>query len=719
MARLLAMIEPAVHWTAPRLAEGSVQGVLIIALVWAICRCGRGLRPGVRTALWWLASLRLVLSFLPLPALALPVLPAVPVANHAAVQPEPDQDLVSLPLAAEPSPELTAPVLPAYGGATDAGPAARPAASNNWLDAILGIWFIVVAAHVLRVVVAHRCLARLMAHATPVSDAAMADVRALASRLGLRHTPMVAVTDGVASPQVAGVWRPTVLLPEGFASRVTPDEWRMALGHELMHLRRRDLLLGWVPAIAERLFFFHPLAHLASEQYLLAREAACDAAVVHALNVEAHDYGRMLVRLGVSRATPGFAVSGASPTSSLLRRRLEMLQHVTTSTGTSRAYWILLAAALVVIPFHLTARAAETSRVEAPPPVVVAAPEQPLVTSSLATIERIETAASPSDTRAVRKTSQVDAAPRAAAAAPPAQTQTPTAADSEPLEDLLKQLKASARAGDTSDQQPLAADLARLQEQLRAAIEAQVANAKHQLSQIDWSELEKQLAEARSSIPAIVSAATQAAATAAEQVQRAAQQEELKALSAQLDALKKNLEALQANPANRATSDATRELKIQLKTLEARMKALEAAQRGVARGVNRNYPTEQFLASQVEATKARIQALEAQRRALPPNSTTSNDQIDEQLKAANLMLQQLQTRQQAAIAARSAASDSAGQGLPPSPPNLQATVAREQANVDRQKRAVEEAQRRLAEAEARLRESQDRLKQQNPQNPPR
>jgi hypothetical protein len=150
------------------------------------------------------------------------------------------------------------------------------------------------------------------------------------------------------------------------------------------------------------------------------------------------------------------------------------------------------------------------------------------------------------------------------------------------------------------------------------------------------------------------------------------------------------------------------------------MKALEAGQRGAAHGVNRGrYPTEQFLASQVEATKARIQALEAQRRALPPNSTTSTDQIDEQLKAANLLLQQLQARQQAAIAARSAAGDSAPQGLRPLPPNLQATVAREQANVDRQKRAVEEAQRRLAEAEARLRESQERLKQQNPQNPPR
>jgi hypothetical protein len=41
---------------------------------------------------------------------------------------------------------------------------------------------------------------------------------------------------------------------------LTPNESSMALAHELAHLRRGDLWLGWLPAIAQRLFFFHPLA---------------------------------------------------------------------------------------------------------------------------------------------------------------------------------------------------------------------------------------------------------------------------------------------------------------------------------------------------------------------------------------------------------------------------------------------------------------------------
>ena len=75
----------------------------------------------------------------------------------------------------------------------------------------------------------------------------------------------------------------------------------MALAHELMHVRRRDVLLGCIPALAERLYFFHPLARLAAREYVIAREAACDAAVVRALDVPADDYGRLLLRLGVTR----------------------------------------------------------------------------------------------------------------------------------------------------------------------------------------------------------------------------------------------------------------------------------------------------------------------------------------------------------------------------------------------------------------------------------
>ena len=77
-----------------------------------------------------------------------------------------------------------------------------------------------------------------------------------------------------------GPREPVVLIPRSGLERLTPAEVSMTLCHELVHLRRNDLWLGWVPALAHRIFFFHPLAALAAREYAIAREAACDAEVL-------------------------------------------------------------------------------------------------------------------------------------------------------------------------------------------------------------------------------------------------------------------------------------------------------------------------------------------------------------------------------------------------------------------------------------------------------
>jgi hypothetical protein len=59
---------------------------------------------------------------------------------------------------------------------------------------------------------------------------------------------------------VTGLLRPVVLLPSHRFGTLTGREQQMVLCHELAHLERADLWFGCVPALAERVFFFHPLA---------------------------------------------------------------------------------------------------------------------------------------------------------------------------------------------------------------------------------------------------------------------------------------------------------------------------------------------------------------------------------------------------------------------------------------------------------------------------
>jgi bla regulator protein blaR1 len=182
---------------------------------------------------------------------------------------------------------------------------------------------------------------------------------------------------------VTGLWRPLVLLPTG--QTLTPEELSMALAHELAHLRRGDLWLGWIPAIAQRLFFFHPLVRWAMREYAVYREAACDAQVVQRNHAAPQSYGHLLLRLGVAHPVQA-SLAGASTTFQSLKRRLLLLQHSMNDTTPRAPGWLLVAViALVgILPYRVTAsNSVQISTTDAaqvaipPPPPAPPAPSAP------------------------------------------------------------------------------------------------------------------------------------------------------------------------------------------------------------------------------------------------------------------------------------------------------------------------------------------------------
>ena len=156
---------------------------------------------------------------------------------------------------------------------------------------------------------------------------------------------------------VTGILRPTILLPSRRWASLSASQQEMAICHELLHIGRGDLWLGLVPLVAERIFFFHPLAHVAAREYVVAREAACDAAVLRVLEAEPRDYGRLLVTLGVAPLPGGVAASGAAHSFSSLKRRIGMLDHGSPSVTVRLAGWVLAAAAVAaLVPLTLVER---------------------------------------------------------------------------------------------------------------------------------------------------------------------------------------------------------------------------------------------------------------------------------------------------------------------------------------------------------------------------
>lgn len=354
-----------------RLAWTSAQAVLLIATVWLICRLLPRLSSARRCALWWLVGLQLIVGL----CWSSPV-------HLALLTPAASADAVVERISVSPHPQAVGDT--ARGRRPDANPASTAVASHGWTahwrQVLLSLWLAVLIAQCLLAIRQWRAARRVLSESRPPDQTLQQECERQARKAGLRKAPAVRLSAAIRSPQVTGLWHPIVLLPAD--QRLTPSELVMALSHEMAHLRRGDLWLGWIPVIAQRLFFFHPWVIWAAREYALHREAACDEHVLDQAGTEPHAYGQLLLRLGVARP-PHAGLAGASPTFQNLKRRLLMLQQNNKPSRRSGPAWLLIAliAFIGVLPYRVTAGSADPtgshSRVPAPPPIPPAPPVQP------------------------------------------------------------------------------------------------------------------------------------------------------------------------------------------------------------------------------------------------------------------------------------------------------------------------------------------------------
>jgi bla regulator protein blaR1 len=294
------------------LGRASLQGSLLILGIWVLVRSCPRLPTFWQCWLWWLACLKLALALVWIAPLRLPILPAEPVVVVKTVA-------VSLRPGAPPA-------SPASDVSAFAPSRSSPPTPFPWRPLLAGVWGAGLLFQILRTARDFGRVRRILRRSEPVSTASVAELFAqLRKALGIRKVDLRNSSE-VQTPQVLGLFRPVVLLPYPRVERLDRQELTMALCHELLHVRRRDLWYGWVPVLARRLFFFHPLATLACREYTLAREAACDAEVVRVLDATPRIYGRLLLRWGVKPQPSRLAAAGAASSFVMLKRRIQMLQ---------------------------------------------------------------------------------------------------------------------------------------------------------------------------------------------------------------------------------------------------------------------------------------------------------------------------------------------------------------------------------------------------------
>ncbi|MDH1390668.1 M56 family metallopeptidase, partial [Stenotrophomonas sp. GD03701] len=340
-----------------RLGWTSLQTVLLVALVYGLCRALPSLSAATRCRLWWLVSLQAVLGLFWSQPLQLAWLPAPQAVAMTATEVVTE---TLHPLA----PQASAQVLAAMPM-----PAADVPAVAWWAIALAALWLSGVLLMALRTFGEWRRCRALLAAAYPCEDQALVQALQLASDAhGVRPAPRLWMSTQVDSPQLVGPFRPVLLLPAG-DNALQGDALDLALTHELQHLQRRDLQWGLLPALAQHLFFFHPLLRLSVREYAQAREEAVDAAVVGQHGASRQAYGRLLLQLGVA-PQPHLGVASAAPSTTSLKRRLLSLQ---SHRSCPRLLAMALTAAVVVVgvaPMRLVA-----APVPPAPPAPPAAPK--------------------------------------------------------------------------------------------------------------------------------------------------------------------------------------------------------------------------------------------------------------------------------------------------------------------------------------------------------
>jgi bla regulator protein blaR1 len=340
------------------LGLASTAAAALVLVILALRRSVTRATAHWRMALWTVLLVRMALVWVPLPSFRLTVPAPSPRREMASRMPKP-QPRIQPP--APSSPQAPRPERPT-------------SAPLPWETILLGIWGLGAAILLLRLIQGNVAFWLAVRRGKVLTHQPTLELlERCKDDLGVRTVLGIIVTERVPSPALAGFVRPRLLLPPQVLETLSPDGLRHVFLHELVHLKRWDILTAWVCSLLQMVHWFNPLVWLAFRHLRADRELACDEDAVRVLPPsERADYGRTLLRLQELLAPPSPlpTLAGVVEESSSFTRRIKMIARFNQASRLPR--WTPLAATLLglftlgAFSFSLAAR----SRGDTVPPLL-------------------------------------------------------------------------------------------------------------------------------------------------------------------------------------------------------------------------------------------------------------------------------------------------------------------------------------------------------------
>lgn len=335
----------------PSLLRASWQGAALIVLVltaqWA---CGRRLKPRWRFGLWLLVVIRLALPW---------TIPSAVSMFNLLNRPE-----VSVSLAgvrAAPSGPGWAAAQPSAAVLTeqpDAAAARQPVAaaprSGLGVSWWLRLWSAGALALALLLLATHYRLSRRIALRRPLIDALVLNLlEDCKQEMSVRVPVTLVESEEVGSPALFGFVRPRLLLPAGLTRSFSLEELRYVFLHELGHIKRHDILFGWLMTALQILHWFNPLVWLAFGRMRVDRELACDALALSYVQEEENQlYGQTIIKLleNFGRSAWAPSLAGTVENRNQMKERISMIaQYKKTNRGLALAVTLFAGLGLITL----------------------------------------------------------------------------------------------------------------------------------------------------------------------------------------------------------------------------------------------------------------------------------------------------------------------------------------------------------------------------------
>jgi len=175
--------------------------------------------------------------------------------------------------------------------------AAEPTVSLSWQGFALLAWLAAVLVMILLLVQRAFFVRGLVAQSGSAGAEMLSIFEQCQDQIGFRGRTRLKSSQAVTSPSVCGLFRPTILIPQGLVGQLKPQHLKSILLHELAHIKRGDLWVSLVQTMLQIVYFYNPLLWVANAVIRRVREQAVDEMVLVAMSDEAEDYPGTLLNI--------------------------------------------------------------------------------------------------------------------------------------------------------------------------------------------------------------------------------------------------------------------------------------------------------------------------------------------------------------------------------------------------------------------------------------